>query len=681
MFSQRLAFAIANTVAVLAALYISLSFDLDRPYWSVFSVFIVAAPLSGMVRSKAVYRLTGTLIGAGGALLMIPPLVQSPMLLSLAMGVWVGFWLWLSLLDRTPRSYIPLLAGYTATIVGLSVVNVPETIFDTAISRLEEISLGIVCGAVAHSLFFPRNVATELSAKIAESLQGCARWIAHSLSDPSAAAADVSTSLQLSRTVNELYTLNTHVAYETSDVPYISRRIWILQERLASLLPHLSSAQRAIDELRERKALRTPLATLLSATERWSQSLAGATDVLAEGLTPPFVLRKAAATPVAVQHPARWSQLVERTATTHLLDLTEALEDCRTLARAIRNPYLSLPSHLEDEVHAARRVPLYRDVGLAFLSGATATAAVLLACALWIAGSWPEGGIAAQFAAIGCSLFATFDRPSRMIRAAVIGVIVALPFAALYEFAIFPRIDGFPTLALVLAPVFIGLSFMQTVEKLAGAAMVLAISFAGGLALQETFQANFAVFVNTNLAEIAGLLLAIIIILVFRTIDPRWNALRISRATWRALARMADSDPATAHTRPAQMLDRVGQVALRLQDTEQTPDLRSRIDVMRDLRVGVNLATIVNAEKTLGSVLVPRLRAIRRLVGASYRVRARGGNVGSYSALENAIDVGISELEIRPRTEGSSTALAGLVSLRIDLVPNTTFRAGEPVFT
>jgi uncharacterized membrane protein YccC len=39
-------------------------------------------------------------------------------LLSLALACWVGLCLYVSLLDRTPRSYVFMLAGYTAGLIG-----------------------------------------------------------------------------------------------------------------------------------------------------------------------------------------------------------------------------------------------------------------------------------------------------------------------------------------------------------------------------------------------------------------------------------------------------------------------------------------------------------------------------------------------------------------------------------
>src|SRR5215467_5198399 len=156
---HNLSFALANTLAVLSALYIAFALDLQRPYWAMFTVFIIATPISGAVRSKAVYRFLGTVVGAAVALFLVPPLVQSPVLLCLAISGWVGFCLYVSLLDRTPRSYVFTLAGYTAAIVAFSVVDRPEVVFDMTVARLEEISLGVICAAIAHSIFFPKNIA------------------------------------------------------------------------------------------------------------------------------------------------------------------------------------------------------------------------------------------------------------------------------------------------------------------------------------------------------------------------------------------------------------------------------------------------------------------------------------------------------------------------------------------
>ena len=655
----------ANSIAVLAALYIAFALELERPYWAMFSVFIVANPLSGAVRSRAAYRLLGTIIGASAALIMIPPLVQEPPLLCLAMAAWVGVCLWLSLLDTTPRSYVPMLAGYTATIVGLSVVNAPETIFDTAVTRVEEIGIGVICGAVAHSVIFPRNVGAALNDRIALTLRACADWTSHLLSDPE--AREESVSQRLAQCVAEIHTLNTHVAFDTSDVPRTSRQIQTLQDRLALILAHLTSAQLAIDAVRARGKIPDPLSALMDPIIRWIRSVAVAPDVLGVAdLRPHFVLASSAAqVPDGTRNDD--DAALAQIAASHLLTLVAALDEVLQLARAIRDDKIALTPELAQEVHAARPVSLHRDAGLALVSAGAAVIAVLVACAMWIGGSWPEGAVAAQFAAIGCSFFATLDKPSARLGSALTGVLIALPVGALYQFAVLPRVDGFVSLALVLSPLLLLFSFMQTVPKLAGAALVLGITFSGALALQPQYQADFPVFLNTSLAEIVGLLVALTVNLIFRTFDPVWNAQRISRAGWRAIVALVESGSGCARGWPTQMLDRAGQILTRLGSVNAPCAANAESSLLRDLRVAVHITAIRAAEKQLDSALAPRLNAIRHAIACIYRARWQKTSAPTAATLASSIDDGIAALNLQPRSASQIRALAGLAALRADL--------------
>ena len=152
--------------AAMLALYIGLAMDLDRPYWALASAYIASQPLSGATRSKAVYRALGTVLGAAAAVVLVPNLVDAPVLLTLAMAGWVGLCLYFALLDRTPRSYVFMLAGYTAAIIGFPSVDTPGTIFDTALARVEEITLGIGCASVVASVVFPRRVGPVLATRL-----------------------------------------------------------------------------------------------------------------------------------------------------------------------------------------------------------------------------------------------------------------------------------------------------------------------------------------------------------------------------------------------------------------------------------------------------------------------------------------------------------------------------------
>jgi uncharacterized membrane protein YccC len=665
--SRKLTFALANTAAVLAALYVAFARDLERPYWAMFTVFIVANPIAGAVRSKAVYRLVGTIVGASVSLLLVPPLVSAPVLLCLAISLWVGACVYLSLMDRTPRSYAFLLAGYTATIVGLAVVNKPETIFDTTVSRVEEISLGLICAAIAHSVIFPQSISVELNKKIQQTLVASGAWLSEALMR-SEGPSDLRAQQQLATVVTDLHVLYTHVQFETSDVPRAAGVMRVLQDRLALLLPRVSGIQRAVAALAASGQVPDPLVRALEATSRWLRF-----SVTTEPVCSPQCQRGVPVDLVAdtadrlTSIPREWQALLEQSALSNLRELTAAFADSQMLARALANEHAKLPAHLERETARADRRPLHRDRGLALLSAFGAAGATLVACLLWIEGSWPEGAVAAQFAAIGCSLAATLDDPTKFIRAAIIGILLALPFAALYEFAILPRIDGFVPLAVVLSPAILLFSLMQASQRLGGAGLVLAIAFSGGLALQSSYQSDFAAFVNSNSAEIVGLLLAVAMSLVFRTIDPAWNAVRISRSGCKAVSRLATQRNVDLRAWTSEMFDRLGLVTSRMNAVGRAQFARKDIDGLRDLRVGLNTGTIRDVGEDLDSSSRSALQVVLKAVSSAYSSGCgnRRGRIG----IEEAIDQGITSLGAEAPSRATLDGLAALIGLRLDLAP------------
>jgi uncharacterized membrane protein YccC len=370
---QKLTFTLANTTAVLIALAIAFSQNFERPYWAMFTVFILAKPVSGIVRSKGVFRFAGTLVGAAVTLFLVPPLVQSPVLLCVAISSWVGLCLYTSLLDRTPRSYAFMLAGYTAAIIGFSVVNSPEAIFDTCISRLEEISVGIFCGAVAHSLFFPQKIATEIRERVNHTVSSAAAYISSALAAAGSAKSDDHAATErLAVAVTAIHILHKHIAFETSNVHRITGAMRALLDRIAVLPAHLTSVETAYAALIAQGSLRRELTAILQQGARWADSFRS--DGTANAAPPPFVLEPVVNAP-------HWTSLLEQSLTDDLNRLLAALHAARTLSYALVDYKVSLPPALEGEIRRSFSRKLSSDGGLALLSGLAAAGAVLLACA------------------------------------------------------------------------------------------------------------------------------------------------------------------------------------------------------------------------------------------------------------------------------------------------------------
>jgi Fusaric acid resistance protein family len=197
------------------------------------------------------------------------------------------------------------------------------------------------------------------------------------------------------------------------------------------------------------------------------------------------------------------------------------------------------------------------------------------------------------------------------------------------------------------------------------------------------------------------LLIAAVTNVVFRTIDPAWNALRISRAGWRAVSRLARDGRVDIRRWTLQMFDRMGLVTARLKNADPKSVESRHIDGLRDMRVGLNIAALREAAPEQASASAataqptvsraPELDDVLSLIAATYAARANRIEEPSAMTLERAIDAGISALAAQGLTDARTgqpigppntpapttptltprhlTGLAALTSLRLDLAP------------
>jgi uncharacterized membrane protein YccC len=650
-------FSLNSFVAAMLALYIGFHLDLPRPYWAMLTVYITAQPLTGALRSKALYRVIGTILGAVAAVIMVPALVNAPVLLALGLASWAGGCLYLSLLDRTPRAYVFMLAGYTAAIIGFPSVNAPEAIFDTAVSRVEEITLGIACATVVHTIVFPRDVATTLNAQVAKFLGDAQLWIADALSPPHGPRDDVERR-RLAADVTELQVLSSHLPFDTAALKPRVRAVRALQDRLAILLPLLSGVEDRLAVLRCSESEPAELTGLVEQVAQWSLTLdAPRSD--AEAL-----IERCAHAPSSS---ADWTGLLVLSATARLRELIQALQDCRDLAAYIARPDRGPPEHLDPLIKSRARRPLHRDHGLAALSAVALAAAVLACSAFWILTGWPEGAVAAMMAAVFSSFFAAQDDPAPAIRSFLVWTVVSLPIVAIYLFAILPAIDGFPLLVVALAPAFLGIGYLQASPNRVGVAMPLLIGVAGGLSLQETFAASFPVFLNGNLALLCGIAAAMVSTRLLRTVSASWSARRLLRRSQTEIADLAaarrDSD---RDVWTSAMLDRIGLLAPRLAAAQDDQDL-TKSDPLRDLRVGLNVIDL-KAARTALSPPPSSIAAALAEIASHFRRRSQTHGADWQPAIA-AIDSAIEDVLAAAPSASQTRGLIALTGLRRAIGP------------
>jgi uncharacterized membrane protein YccC len=656
-----LIFALRTFCAAMLALVIALWIDLPRPYWAMATVYITSQPLAGATSSKAFYRLLGTLVGAAAAIVMVPNLVNAPELLCLAVALWVGLCLYLSLLDGTARSYAFILSGYTVAVIGFPAVSDPGNIFDTAVARVQEISLGIICASLTSSTFFPRSVGPTVSERLEY-------WLAtaRDLSLNALAGRGMGQELQLQRLLreaSEIETLEDHLAYDRLTDVSTAEGLRVLRRHTLMLLPILASINDRIIALGPRLRDDHPeLARLFDRVSVWIADDSSTPQAATE-------LR----TGIEAQRPqlesdSTWEQILVTSLLIRLQELVDLLQDCRILSPAIAQGQDPARVRLRFDPEAGAAVTRHRDHALALWSAAGAVAAILLCCAFWIGTGWPDGASAPMMAAVASSIFAAQDDPIVSIKRFGLWSVVAMVVVAVYLFALLPPISDIEMVIVVLAPTFLLFGYLIANPTTRSIGSPLAVNSSTLLALQSTYAADFAAFANSAVAFVIGIVVAIVVTRTARAVGSEWIARRLLRTGWVSLAvaaeRRGKRDRATF---VGAMLSRL---ALLVQRLAAIPEIDRRdVDNLSQLRVGLNIIDLRRARHHLSSNTLQAIDGMLDRLATAFRSRA---DAPLPETLLTDIDSALAAAVDDPDTLAKEDALIGLVGIRRGLFPESS---------
>ena len=667
-------FSLKTFFASMLALGIALQFGFAKPYWAMATVYIVSQPLSGAVTSKALYRVGGTFLGALMTLVLVPNLVNAPALLCLALALWVGFCLFISLLDRTPRSYLFMLAGYTAAIIGFASVNDPQALFDTASSRVQEITLGIVCAAVVSRVIFPRHVAPVLTDRIETWLGDAGKWAQDVLSGQAKAKQSRADARRMAADTIGLVALAAYLPYDTSSHRQAREQLNILEQHMTALVPLLSAVGDRITALQEdERGIPAPMKALLADISNWIAAGRDGSEATAEQLQLEISrLEK------SVAQKSDWQSLLEFNLCARLWNLVDVWEDCLVLRNAIATGSGRTPSHLDAAARFAGEPVLHLDTRVAWISGLAATAGILVCCAFWIGTGWNEGANAAQLTAAFCCIFSSLDNPVPAIKTHTWCLVGAIGIVALYQFAILPAMDGFPMLVLVLAPfLLIGGAFMAT-PVWGFSAFALCVNGSLFLNLESSYNLDYQLFFNNNLAAVAAGVLAIMVITMFRAIGAEEGVVKLLRSVWADVAQMTnhrEESETPAFVR--RMVDRLGLLVPQLVALPVGSYLHAS-DTLSDIRVGLNLADLQRDRAGFSADEIAITENLMDGLGAHFQNKLTDAQALPSPLLLTSIDEAIARLATpASRSPAGTTLLHALVGLRRCLFPQARFF--EPV--
>ncbi len=608
-------FSLKTFIASMIALYIALKLELPRPYWAMASVYVVANPFVGATRSKAVYRAVGTAIGAAAAALLLPRFVEEPLIFSAIVALWSGLLLFASMHDRSARSYLFVLAGYTMPLVALSAVDSPYTVFDIAVSRTEEITVGIICASVVGSILFP----VKLSSSLADRASG---WF-----------ADATKFAQICLSGKD----------QKAEVPTLRRRLVTLSNSLEVVVSQLAydhvtplaikQAQQLISRMQLFVVIGSAIIDSLSQLERGSRAIPAelqkAIDLVTERLLKGDSsrnslrhLRRDVATLAressAAQAPdaANFQSVFRR-----LRQFMDVWEDCRTLEAALRQPNPSWRGALRHWRVTPPRP--YRDTPVLVFSAVSAVLAIFVACCLWIYSGWTDGALGVTLAAVSCCFFATADDPAAQIVQYFVAVCCSLVIAGIYVIAVIPHAHDFAMLIIILCVPFVLIGTVLPRPRFAVATALTAVHTATFLSIQGINDINFDSFLNLNIAGVVGLLFAIIWMRLTKPFGPDLLIARHTRQSWSDIATVASLRPiANQRLFAARVLDRLMQ-SLQRQTSVGGNESHPSSESLREARIVFSLLDLRRKQRRVTQDVQTTLEGVFRNVASYFDTCAR----------------------------------------------------------
>ena len=552
-----LIFACKTFVAGMLALFISFELDLINPMWSIGTVMIIANPYSGMVSSKCVYRLIGTVAGAVIALLLTPHFINTPWLFTVILSLWVGFALYVSLLDRTPRSYVFMLAGYSTAMIVYNAITYIDTynIFDIAVARVLEISVGVVSSAVVSATFFPVHVGAMIKQRVNKTLNDLEATFEKLIAVQETPENYTQVLSVITRDASDIHALAVHLAYEKGELKGMTKPLQEMLHQVSLVVANLVALSQRVKQLEH-----LHLVNLVSHLDMIRQH------------TLTFLKQEKSLVPADLQtlpigFEEDFADLISKVTSEQKVVLAALKMDVRhfianilavkLLWQQIQQGNKEIP--IEITAITTKYPSLHRDHGIAIRGGISAVLITFIVTAAWILSGWKAGFMMAQMGAITACILTALDNPVPVLRIFIWGSIVSAGLVFLYAFGIFPHVTHFWQLALVLFPVFLVAVTMMANQMLMPVGMVLGINTMMGLNLHNKYTMDAVSYLDSSFAMVLGVLVSLIVIDLVRAVSPDTSATRILTLHYQAMRQalnLSYGSEFKIHLRS--MLDRVG---------------------------------------------------------------------------------------------------------------------------
>jgi uncharacterized membrane protein YccC len=162
-----------------AAIYLAMLLELDRPEWAGWTVLSVSLATRASSLQKSLWRAVSSIVGCVIGVALTANFAQSTLAFDAAIALWLALLTAAASMERGQRSYGFALMGYTVPIVTLGNVDQPGLVFHTAVDRCSTLLLGIACAHASSVLVAPgaREVGRGLADRLDATAAACGEWL------------------------------------------------------------------------------------------------------------------------------------------------------------------------------------------------------------------------------------------------------------------------------------------------------------------------------------------------------------------------------------------------------------------------------------------------------------------------------------------------------------------------
>ncbi|WPP00732.1 FUSC family protein [Pseudomonas sp. HR96] len=514
-------------IAAFATLWLAMRLELPSPRSAMITVFIVMQIQSGHVFAKSFYRFLGTLAGSAFSVLLIALFAQVTELFLGGLALWIALCTAGAVRHRNFRGYGFVLAGYTAAFVSLPVVMHPSGAFMAAVWRVLEISLGLVVSTVVSAAILPQSASASLRNGLYQRFGVFAGFVVQGLRGLSSREQFESSNQRFVAEAVGLEGLRGVVAFEDPHMRQRSGRVSRLNSEFMALTTRFNALHQLLERLRGAHRER-----VLAAVEPGLAGLAQLLDGFgARPLTPADALdlaaRLAQFKPALRQQVRSLREGFVQTAPSDasLLDFNTAYELLYRLVDEMHG-YALTHASLADQRHEREKwtEPFRAQTNwLASLAaGVRGASVVALLGAYWVATAWASGASMMLVVAATLGLSASSPNPKRMSFQMAGGTAFGALVGFVEMFFIYPRIDGFALLCVVLAPVLMLGAFLASRPQYAGYGLGLLIFFSINSVPDNLTLYNAYSFINDYIAMVLGMLVSAAAGAIILPPNSRW---------------------------------------------------------------------------------------------------------------------------------------------------------------